>query len=64
MVKYNRILRLEDELDMSLFLFGARKTGKSTLLCSDFPNAIYIDLLDNEILRLYKERPSRLYEQL
>ena len=64
MVKYNRILRLEDELDMSLFLFGARKTGKSTLLCSDFPNAIYIDLLDNEIRRLYKERPSRLYEQL
>lgn len=64
MVIYDRVLHLEDELDMSLFLFGARKTGKSTLLCNTFPEAIYIDLLDNEIRRLYKERPSRLYEQL
>ena len=64
MVMYDRVLHLQDELDMSLFLFGARKTGKSTLLCNTFPEAIYIDLLDNEIRRLYKERPSRLYEQL
>ena len=64
MVMYDRVLHLQDELDMSLFLFGARKTGKSTLLCSTFPEAMYIDLLDNEIRRLYKERPSRLYEQL
>ena len=64
MVRYDRIIRLEEELDMSLFLFGARKTGKSTLLCNTFPHAIYIDLLDNEVRRLYKERPSRLYEQL
>ena len=64
MVMYDRVMHLEDELDMSLFLFGARKTGKSTLLCSTFPEAMYIDLLDNEIRRLYKERPSRLYEQL
>ena len=64
MAIYDRIFHLEDELDMSLFLFGARKTGKSTLLCSTFPKAMYIDLLDNEARRLYKERPSRLYEQL
>lgn len=64
MTIYDRIFHLEDELDMSLFLFGARKTGKSTLLCGTFPKAMYIDLLDNEVRRLYKERPSRLYEQL
>ena len=44
MVIYDRVLHLEDELDISLFLFGARKTGKSTLLCNTFPEAIYIDL--------------------
>ena len=29
----------------SLFLWGARQTGKSTLLKSLFPNAIWFDLL-------------------
>ena len=29
----------------SAFLWGARQTGKSTLLKSLYPNALYIDLL-------------------
>lgn len=61
---YNRYLHLQDELEMSLFLFGARQTGKSTLLHQSFPKATYIDLLDTEICRAYKNHPSRLYDQL
>ena len=50
--------------NMSVFLFGARKTGKSTFLRKTFPKALYIDLLDSELGALYKRRPSYLYEQL
>ena len=45
----NRILQLSNELDGSIFLFGARQTGKSTILRQQFPGAIYIDLLDTEV---------------
>lgn len=34
------------ELDGSVFLFGARQTGKSIFLGMQFPDAVYIDLLD------------------
>ena len=44
-----RKLQICKELDGSIFLFGARQTGKSTILRQQFPNAIYIDLLDTEI---------------
>ena len=35
----------------SIFLFGPRQTGKTTLLQNIFPNALYIDLLDLEEAR-------------
>ena len=44
----NRIYLLNNELDDSIFLFGARQTGKSTALRQQFPNDIYIDLLDTD----------------
>ncbi len=44
----------------SLFLLGPRQTGKSTLLRHDFPDARYIDLLDNEIFRRFAAAPERL----
>ncbi|MCY4282812.1 MAG: AAA family ATPase [Gammaproteobacteria bacterium] len=44
----------------SLFLLGPRQTGKSTLLQRDFPEACYIDLLDNEIFRRFAGAPERL----
>lgn len=44
----------------SLFLLGPRQTGKSTLLRHDFPDAHYIDLLDNEIFRRFAAAPERL----
>lgn len=60
---YNRYLSLKKEVGTSIFLFGARQTGKSTLLERTFPDALYIDLLDSGIRNLYLKRPALLYEQ-
>lgn len=61
----SRLLNIEREVeDGSIFLFGARQTGKSTLLREQCPNAIYYDLLDNSVLRRFVARPSLLYETL
>ena len=59
-----RILDLHNETDGSIFLFGARQTGKSTILRQQFPQSIYIDLLDNSVKERYRRRPSLLYEAL
>ena len=59
-----RILQLNNELDGSIFLFGARQTGKSTILRQQFPNSIYIDLLDTEMRSRFSRRPVLLYEML
>lgn len=60
----DRIYRLNNELDSSIFLFGARQTGKSTILRQQFPGSIYIDLLDSQVKSRYERRPVLLYETL
>jgi predicted AAA+ superfamily ATPase len=60
----NRILQISSELDDSIFLFGARQTGKSTILRQQFPRAIYIDLLDTEVKNRLSRRPVLLYETI
>ncbi|GAB1414826.1 ATP-binding protein [Paludibacter sp.] len=61
---YNRILKLEEAIEESLFLWGARQTGKSTLLETLFPQARYYDLLkSDEFERLFRN-PSLLREEL
>ena len=59
-----RILKLNKELDGSIFLFGARQTGKSTILFQQFSGAIYIDLLDTEVRGRFSRQPVLLYEML
>lgn len=59
-----RIYRLNNELDDSIFLFGARQTGKSTSLRLQFPNDIFIDLLDTDVKRRLSRRPALLYDML
>ncbi|MBP5420659.1 MAG: ATP-binding protein [Bacteroidales bacterium] len=59
----NRALRIDETLEDSIFLWGARQTGKSTLLKMQFPNASYYDLLkSDEYLRL-SGRPALLREE-
>ena len=61
---YPRILSLEEIQDDSLFLWGARQTGKSTLLKTLFPKARYYDLLNANLFRSLSRNPSVLREQL
>ena len=44
----------------SLFLFGPRATGKTTLIRTKFPNAIYIDLLDDKKYQKLLAHPDQL----
>jgi predicted AAA+ superfamily ATPase len=44
----------------SFFLFGARATGKSSLLQQEFPNAPLIDLLDSDLFLELSIRPASL----
>jgi len=61
---YIRKLLLDDENNDSVFLWGARQVGKTTLLESQYPNARYYDLLQStEFERLFR-RPSLLSEEL
>lgn len=59
-----RFYQLNNELDGSVFLFGARQTGKSTFLEAQFPDAVYIDLLDAKLRRRFRAKPELLYEML
>ena len=47
-----------------MFLFGARQTGKSTLLKERFKGEIYYDLLDPELRKFFKRNPNALKEAL
>ncbi|MDR1792220.1 MAG: AAA family ATPase [Bacteroidales bacterium] len=61
---FNRILKLEEITEDSLFLWGARQTGKSTLLEKLFPNAVYYDLLKSNEFERLQRNPSLLREEL
>jgi hypothetical protein len=56
---YQRIIDLEDSLRLrSLFLFGARQTGKSTLVHDRFGKAAFFDLLEADTFRELSARPE------
>lgn len=59
-----RICQLSNEIEGSIFLLGARQTGKSTILRQQLPNSIFIDLLDTSIKSRFRRRPVLLYEML
>ena len=61
---YHRIFDIENRLDEAMFLFGARQTGKSTLLKERFPKAIYIDLLKSDVRNRFKQHPEEFRESL
>lgn len=61
---YNRLCKIDNEPEDSIFLFGARQTGKSTFLRQKFPNNIYIDLLNSDLKSRFLRRPSLLYDML
>ncbi|MDD5066828.1 MAG: AAA family ATPase [bacterium] len=60
---YKRLLDLGLWRKASCFLWGARKTGKTTLLKSLFPKARYYDLLLSDEYSRFIKRPSLLREE-
>ena len=61
---YPRILNIKDAVSRrSLFLFGPRATGKSTLLKTEFPNAKTFDLLDSQTYGRLLRHPGLIAEE-
>ena len=58
-----RILKLREVENDSLFLWGSRQTGKSTLLKTLFPNARLYDLLKTDVRMAFQLRPALLREE-
>jgi uncharacterized protein len=64
MTQYDRIMHLDLPKGQSAFLWGARSTGKSTFLKQKFPESIYYDLLNTDVLNKLRIRPAILREEL
>ena len=61
---YSRTLRIELPARQSAFLWGPRKTGKSTLLRQQFPDSARFDLLDTGLLMEFIRAPWRFAERV
>lgn len=55
---YSRLIKLPRT--KSFFLFGPRGTGKTTLVRTTFPDALYLDLLEAELFNDLLANPQRL----
>lgn len=56
--QYKRLFRAPDH---SFFLFGPRGTGKSTLVETEFPDEIFVNLILPDVLRTFLARPEYLF---
>ena len=61
---FARKLLLQDIENESIFLFGARQTGKSTLVKEKFPQARYYDLLKSDVFERLFRAPWLFREEL
>jgi len=61
---FKRIIKLDLRNRQSAFLFGARKTGKSSYLKKHYPKSVYIDLLQTDKYLLYSKSPWLIREEI
>ena len=59
-----RIQKIDLPSNRSAFLWGPRKTGKTTLLRQQFSHACWIDLLDYDLFLSLSQRPTKLRQIL
>jgi uncharacterized protein len=59
-----RIQKIALPANRSAFLWGPRKTGKTTRLRQQFPDALWIDLLDHELFWTLSQNPARLRQMV
>ena len=59
-----RILDMKLPSKQSAFLWGPRKTGKTTYLKQHFPRSLVYDFLDTQLFLEFSKRPFLLREQL
>lgn len=59
---YIRKQTFVDSGNESLFLWGARQTGKSTLLKAMYPDSLWFDLLLSDVFERLHSKPSQLRE--
>ena len=64
MANLERALKIALPSRQSAFLWGPRKTGKSTYLRSAFPESLTFDLLQTDLLLELTRRPALLRERL
>lgn len=59
-----RFLNIEIPRGRSAFLWGARKTGKSTYLKHHFPKSLYFDFLKTDLMLEMNKSPALLRERI
>ena len=59
-----RLLKIKLPPGQSAFLWGPRKTGKSTYLQSAFPDSPVFDFLQTDLFFEFSKNPARLRETL
>ena len=64
MKNIKRILKIKLPKNQSAFLWGARKTGKTTYLKENFPDSIVYDFLKTDLFFEISKNPSLLRERL
>jgi predicted AAA+ superfamily ATPase len=63
-IMIKRIQKLDLPSNRSAFLWGPRKTGKTTLLKQQFPDACWIDLLEFDLFLSLSQKPTILRQIL
>lgn len=61
---FDRIMTIRLPEKQSFFLWGARQTGKSSFLETHYPNSLYYDLLDTQLLLRYTQSPYLFRDEL
>lgn len=61
---FQRLIHINPKTHHSLFIFGPRGTGKTFWLREHFPNALYFDLLNDDVYTEFSARPTRLNERI